>query len=185
MDILLLILILYSGLVVYCTGRIAQRMEEDLDLKTDDMKRAHQRRVDKKNELVAEKNLLANETHRIFTLYEITKDITKSLDEKTAFDIFQGKLREHVNFQECLLLDPLSEDLKKYQVSQEAFVFPLKSKEEKVGYLVIKGVHPKKHEIVTILGNQFALALRRVKLYKEIERIAITDSLTQLFTRRH
>ena len=31
----------------------------------------------------------------------------------------------------------------------------------------------------------FALALRRIKLYHEIERIAVTDSLTELHTRRY
>ncbi len=36
-----------------------------------------------------------------------------------------------------------------------------------------------------ILGHQFALALRRVRLYQEIEKIAITDSLTELHTRRY
>ena len=36
-----------------------------------------------------------------------------------------------------------------------------------------------------ILGHQFALALRRVKLYKKIEKIAITDSLTEVHTRRY
>src|SRR3990167_8373715 len=36
-----------------------------------------------------------------------------------------------------------------------------------------------------ILGHQFALALRRVHLYQEIERTAITDGLTEVYTRRH
>ena len=35
------------------------------------------------------------------------------------------------------------------------------------------------------MGHQFALALRRIKLYHEIERIAVTDSLTELHTRRY
>ena len=36
-----------------------------------------------------------------------------------------------------------------------------------------------------ILGHQFALALRRVKLYEEIEELAVTDSLTGVHTRRY
>src|SRR3989338_6130039 len=36
-----------------------------------------------------------------------------------------------------------------------------------------------------ILGQQFSLVLRRIRLYQQIEKLAITDSLTEMHTRRH
>ena len=55
----------------------------------------------------------------------------------------------------------------------------------KIGYLAIEHMLEEDKEKATILGHQYALALRRVRLYQEIEQIAITDSLTEVHTRRH
>jgi len=138
-----------------------------------------------KEDLDTEKMNLQSEALEIFTLYEITKDITKSLSEREAFKIFKQKLREHITFKECLFLDPLSNKVKDLRKADHYFVFTLQSKNRKIGYLAIEGVSEADKEKVMILGHQFALALRRVQLYQEIERIAITDSLTELHTRRH
>ena len=51
--------------------------------------------------------------------------------------------------------------------------------------MVIKGLKESDYENTMILSHQFALSLKRVKLYEEIERIAITDSLTKVHTRRY
>jgi diguanylate cyclase (GGDEF)-like protein len=48
-----------------------------------------------------------------------------------------------------------------------------------------KGLDPKDNEKFTILAHQFALALRRLKLYKDIETLALTDGLTGVYTRRY
>lgn len=138
-----------------------------------------------KGRLDTQKANLQAEALEIFTLYEITKEITKSLNEEEAFEIFKRKLREHVNFKECRFLDPLSHEAKGLRKEEEFFVFTLQSKKKKIGHLAIKGVSEKDKEKVMILGHQFALALRRVHLYQEIEQIAITDSLTDVHTRRH
>ncbi len=139
----------------------------------------------KKKSLLNEQKIeLENEALEIFTLYEITKEITRSLHEEEAFGIFKKKLAEHVQFKECKFLDPLSSEIK-VLVKEGWREFPLKDKRQKVGSIVIKGLIEKDEEKFMILAHQFALALRRVKLYEEIERIAITDSLTGLHTRRY
>jgi len=120
----------------------------------------------------------------IFTLYEITKEITKTLQEDLAFQTFKKKLIEHVKFDECKLLDPLSDEVKEWRKAKH-YVFTLQGKKKKIGYLAFKGVSESDKEKISILGHQFALGLRRVRLYQEIEKIAITDSLTEVFTRRY
>jgi diguanylate cyclase (GGDEF)-like protein len=147
------------------------------------------------NHRLAEKQQILNQVHKsrfavedeasqIYILYEMTKDITRSLHEEGAFQIFRNKLKEYVAFTDCRIYPPAvnPQDVKK---SEDSFIFTLKSKRRKMGYLVVDGVQERDREKIVILGHQYALALRRVKLYEEIERIAITDSLTELHTRRY
>jgi diguanylate cyclase (GGDEF)-like protein len=64
-------------------------------------------------------------------------------------------------------------------------VYDLQSKQKKLGHLIYKGVPAKDKEKFFILAHQFALAYQRIKLYKEIETLAITDALTDVYTRRY
>jgi len=128
---------------------------------------------------------LQNEALEIFTLYEITKEITKSLNEKDAFELFKKKLRKHVTFKECFFLDSISNEVKDLRKSDDFFVITLQSKKMKIGFLAIERMLEEDKEKAVILGNQYALALRRVRLHQEIEQIAITDGLTELHTRRY
>jgi diguanylate cyclase (GGDEF)-like protein len=54
-----------------------------------------------------------------------------------------------------------------------------------LGELVYRGLQAKDEETFTILAHQFALVLRRIQLYKDVENMAIKDSLTGLHTRRY
>lgn len=139
---------------------------------------------ERKNILTKEKLKLDEEAKNIYTLYELTKEITKSTHEKEAHQIFNHMLHKHVQFDSCEMLDALA-PAQDWQQEKDTFVFTLISKRRKMGYLVIKGCPESEREKVVILGNQYALALRRVKLYQDIERIAITDGLTGLYTRRY
>jgi len=160
------------------------QLQWDNQLRVSKGEKSFERVEKQRNNLYEEKLRQEKEAIKIFTLYEITKEITKALSETEAFDIFQQKLKEHVYFQECHLFDAMAEEIKDFRKSEDHFVFTLKGKKRKIGYLVVKGVAEEDKEKVMILGHQFALALRRVKLYREIERIAITDGLTDVYTRR-
>lgn len=175
----------YVILVIFCARRTVGQLEIRAQERLLAVSTESQRVANQKESLYLEKMLLGNETAEIFTLYEITKEITKSLREQEAFEIFKHKLKEHVEFEECLLVHPLSQELKDYGKDAGYFLFPLEGKRGKIGYLVIRGMTEDSREKFMILGHQFALALRRVKLYQEIERIAITDGLTEVHTRRY
>ena len=54
-----------------------------------------------------------------------------------------------------------------------------------MGYLVIRGISLSEQPYLGILAAQFALGLKRARLYKMIQELAITDSVTGLFTRRY
>lgn len=125
---------------------------------------------------------IAQET---FTLYDMMQEISKHLTDAEALLAFKSKLRENIFFEDCRLLDPLSAELKTLQAANEWQVYPLRAKNRHLGFLVVKGVADKDQEKVTILAHQFALALQRIRLYEEVERLAMTDSLTEIHTRRY
>lgn len=187
-----MIYLIYSIIIgVYVWGIVnivrksLSRRDVDFKLEVMAVLKPHQRLQNKKEELYKEKMALENEAIETFALYEITKEIVYCLSDEEAFRTFKRKLKDHVSFEECRFIYPNPEEIKAIKKDKDFFIFPLKSKKKRIGYLVIKGVSEKDKEKVSILGHQFALALRRVNLYEEIERTAITDSLTSVHTRRY
>ncbi len=179
------LVVAYVGLTIFYIGRLVKDFEFEAQEGLLGESAASQNLANKKERLYLEKINLENETIEIFTLYEITKDITKTLSEKEAFETFQKKLANHVTFKECRLYDADSEEILEMKKSPRHFVFTLQSKRKKIGHLVIEGLAEEDREKFSILAHQFALAFRRVQLYEEIEQIAITDSLTEVHTRRY
>jgi len=183
--LLYVILAAYFMLVIVCAKKATLSAESEIYEEMHNANGVFKKLEKRKNDLDHKRETIQNEALEIFTLYEITREITKSLNEKEAFEIFKIKLHEHVDFKECRFLDSITNEVKSLRKLDNYFVFTLQSKRMKIGYLAIEGVTKKDKEKVMILGHQFALALRRVRLYQEIEQIAITDSLTEVHTRRH
>lgn len=184
-GILLIVVVAYVGLVLYCARKVSVELELEAQEKVFEESTHSQKLANKKETLFLEKMRLENETLEIFTLYELTKDIAKSLSEQQAFEIFKGTLGRHVGFEECRLVYPLSGEIGDYPKSPEYFVFTFAGGEGEPGCLAVKGLTEGDREKFMILAHQFALAFRRVTLYAEVERIAITDSLTEVYTRRY
>ncbi|MBF0531553.1 MAG: GGDEF domain-containing protein [Candidatus Omnitrophica bacterium] len=184
-------LIVYVAVVMLASRYLVRRVFVRLEKKLADQQADYQKCVAEKNAYFDQKMALEDRAIQIFTLYEMTKDITQSQKEAEALELFKKKLREHVRFAECLLLDVLPEAINlphkgnHYWTPDQVFVFSLHVKRRRLGYLVVTGMPAQEEDKLMILGHQFALALRRVKLYEEIERIAITDSLTAVHTRRY
>lgn len=128
---------------------------------------------------------LTLQAQQIFTLYHLTKEITRNFNEEDAFEVFKKHLAQKVSYDECLLIHPLSQEIVDLQFDPAFTFFPLQGKNKLLGFFALKGLSPQHQETVAILANQFSLALRRIRLYQEIERLAITDSLTEVYTRRY
>ncbi|HLF17962.1 MAG TPA: GGDEF domain-containing protein [Candidatus Omnitrophota bacterium] len=186
MDLVLfLVIVVYIGGIFSCARRFVIEEEGKSEEKVNALKERLRHLEGKKEALDRKKTELQAEATDIFTLYEITKDITKTLHEKEAFGMFKKKLEEHVRLVDCQFLDLQNEDIDNFRKDPDYFIFSLKTKDQNVGHLVVKGVSEDEKEKMAILATQFSLALRRVKLYQEIEQIAITDSLTEVRTRRY
>ena len=128
---------------------------------------------------------LEEQAGRQFLLYEITKEMAKSLTEEEAFDIFKKYLREHCMFETCRLTSLAPGAAVGAAPRLHMQVFYIQGEEDTGSFLEVEGVDPQDREKVSVLGHQFALAFRRVQLYKQWEQIAISDDLTGLFTRRY
>jgi diguanylate cyclase (GGDEF)-like protein len=62
---------------------------------------------------------------------------------------------------------------------------PLLSENKFVGILTVDDLSGQDFERLSIVAAQFALELKKVLLYETVEALAITDSLTGLYTRRY
>ncbi len=175
----------YFVWVIICVREIARQIEAKSKDNIFEREKILNGLTDCKMQLTEEKNSLENDAIEIFTLYEITREITSTYSDKEAFEVFKEKLKKHVNFTVCNFVEPFAHDAKELKKSDDVYVVTLKEKSRKLGYLVVEGAKDSAIENINILANQFAMALRRVKLYEEIEKIAITDSLTDLYTRRY
>ena len=130
-----------------------------------------------------EEILLLNQTlTRTIKMYETGRDICTSLDEERLFERFREDLKKIMSYDECLLLSRDGFDPQRYPTEA---TFSLSVQETHFGYLVIKGVAASDYTYLGILAGHFALGLKRAKLYKMTQELAITDSLTGLYTRRY
>ncbi len=115
-------------------------------------------------------------------LYEIIKDLTKTLDEIEMFRIFKERLKEYIQVEDCIFIDSTHLSLTH---SLEYYLFPIRVENDIRGYLAVKGCREEDLDLFHILANQFALGMRRIKLYRAIEEMAITDELTGVYVRRY
>ena len=68
----------------------------------------------------------------------------------------------------------------------ETFIaIPFLSEKKIVGILTVENLPKADMERLAILSTQFALEIKKVLLYEMVEQMAITDSLTGLYVRRH
>ncbi len=131
------------------------------------------------NSLEEENLKLQQDSEKIFSLYELTRELTKYLDEQELSKVFCEKANQYLKLTDCRFIEhcALTQDLKDFGV------FALRIEKNVIGYLAVEGLKRPDVDNFNILSGQFAMALERAKLYKEIEQLAITDSLTNIYAR--
>jgi diguanylate cyclase (GGDEF)-like protein len=129
----------------------------------------------------AETSRLKHGLDETVELYEITREISKSLEQDKVFEVFNDKIKKLLFLLDCRFLKP-NDDLSQYC---DWTVFPLGIGKRSLGSLAVKGLKEKDIDKFHILAEQFSLALKRAVLYQHVQEMATLDSLTKVFTRRY
>lgn len=179
--IMLLLLIISSAILLRFFKRLLKEKIANIKSKVEDKQLVYDQMFSQDDQLHKKIFDLEGQASGIFALYEMTKDISKTLKEQEACAIFKDKLKTHMTFEDCKIVESSIDA----QALKDYFIFPLKSQQRDIGSLVIKGISESDRDMFSVLANQFSLGLNRIHLYERIEQLSITDSLTKLFTRRH
>jgi diguanylate cyclase (GGDEF)-like protein len=123
-------------------------------------------------------NSLLDET---IALYELIRDIRKLIDEEQMFNLFRERIKKYMHAGDCLFLKS-GEDLKQLK---NYTIFPLVIEKETVGHLAVSDIEGKDRDKFYILAQQFIAGLKGALLFKRLQEITATDSLTQIFNRRY
>ncbi|OGX26375.1 MAG: hypothetical protein A3D10_08110 [Omnitrophica WOR_2 bacterium RIFCSPHIGHO2_02_FULL_48_11] len=180
-----LAILLFLALFLYIVDIVTRHLDDKERADVEEVKNIYQNLQEKEAGIHAEKKKIQKQTEEIFALYDITRQITQNFDAAETFEIFKNRLKERTNFVDCRLIEAQSEEIRQLKILPQYFLFPLQSKNQLLGFLTVEGLEESERDKVAILGHQLALALRRIKLYEEVERLALTDSLTEVHTRRY
>ncbi|MCX5703008.1 MAG: GGDEF domain-containing protein, partial [Candidatus Omnitrophica bacterium] len=172
----LLTILLYIVVKKILEKGLAERKNNYTSLKNE-----YEKLVQENTGLKKDNSYLEGLAEETIALYDITKDICKTLDEKEIFDIFKERIKRYVAISDCRFLK-LDADLAGYA---SYTVLPLKIHKSQIGYLVARGIKEKDRDKFHILAQQFLVGARRAFLYHKVQELAITDSLTSVFNRRY
>ena len=113
-------------------------------------------------------------------LFDISKEICKSLDPDILFSSFKENIGRYLEIGDCKFFQGEFDQ----SLYREYMIFPLEIDQQIVGYLAAKGVNEEGRDKFYILSQQFLLGAKRVWLYRKLQELAIFDSLTGIFSRR-
>lgn len=144
-------------------------------------KREYEKLLQDNKELQRGSQDLQSSLDSIITLYDITKEICKSLDVDQVFHYFKEELNKYISVKDCKLLKGES-GLPDYE---GCTLFPLKIQDELIGNLAVEGLKQEDKEKFYILSQQFLLGIKRAILYEGVQALSIIDTLTNVFNRRY
>lgn len=133
------------------------------------------------SKLLIESRFLKQRLDQTLELFEITREISKFLEEDKVFAVFNEKIRKYLQIDDCRFLKSQEEGVD----SRDWINFPLKIGKNPLGSLAVKGIKDVDIEKFRILAQQFLLGLKRAVLYQHVQEMATLDSLTRVFTRRY
>lgn len=146
-----------------------------LNLKEYDKIRADNARLKNDN------NELKITLDKTVALYNITKQICKYLEVAKVFSAFEEEIAKYIRVKECRLIEGEIDHV----LYKDYTILPLKIDSEYLGYLVAKGVEEADKDKFHILANQFLLGVKRSLLYQKVQKLAIIDGLTGIWSRRY
>jgi len=133
------------------------------------------------NSIKDENALLTDVAEQVVALYDITKDICRTLSAEDMLKIFKEYAYKYVGRGDYRLIKT-EEGLRSFSGYT---ALPLTIKNRAAGYLIAGGIPPREIDKFQILGQQLLIGIKRSYFYNKVQELAITDSLTQAYTRRY
>jgi diguanylate cyclase (GGDEF)-like protein len=124
---------------------------------------------------------LIQKAEETIALYDITKDICRPLEEEKVFSILKAQINKYIEIEDCKFL---KSDADITQYNNYTFL-PLMIDRRIAGYLLVSGIDEHDRDKFGILAQEFMLGIKRAILYQRVQEMAITDSLTGVFSRRY
>ncbi|MCX5710788.1 MAG: GGDEF domain-containing protein [Candidatus Omnitrophica bacterium] len=124
---------------------------------------------------------LRQDSEAVVALYDITKDICKTLGVENMLKIFKDYAGKFIGPGDYRLVKS-EEELSRFPGYT---TFALTIDKNTVGYLITDNVNEKDLDKFQILGHQLLIGIKRSYLYEKVQELAITDNLTQAYTRRY
>ncbi|MCK9571683.1 MAG: GGDEF domain-containing protein [Candidatus Omnitrophica bacterium] len=158
--------------------KFSRRQAEILSLK------ARKAQLTKNNQSLKDDNVnYQKKFEDTVALYDLTKDICKTLDQTKIFKIFKESLDDHTSVKDCHFIRTDELDEGKYK---DFTLIPLEPVHNRpIGYLAARQISPEDKDKFSILAQQFIVGIRRALLYQKVQELTITDSLTQVYNRRY
>ena len=96
---------------VFLSGReMRRRLDEKLLKQRREFENEHERLVQKRRDQERARRSLEQEAQDIFSLYEMTKELTRHFREGDVFHVFYRSLKERVQFLDCRIVDVVSNE---------------------------------------------------------------------------
>jgi len=146
------------------------------------LRRHLERLSEVRREADAELALMGERLAQTVRIYEAARDVCATLEEKELWERFCFHLKKMAPHTECALTD---EQEGVSAASSEETAFVLGDKEGLLGRIRIRGMSVQHYPNALILVRQFSRGLRRARLYRAVQELAVTDSLTGTATRRY
>lgn len=144
------------------------------------LKKAWEETLSSNSKFKDENAYLGRLAEESIALYDLTKEICKYLEEDKVFSAFCQRIGSYVEIGDCRL-----ENTAELPEDAATSIFPLTIDKDYTRYLVVDKISKADQTKVGILAQQLLLALKRAFLYQKMQELAITDSLTQVFSRRY
>lgn len=138
--------------------------------------------IEERLQYVQEQNVkFAGSLDLELTLYEVTKALSKFIEEQDILTTFREKMCNLFHPLDCVIIDEAV--AQNYRNGYSSFKINIESQKPK--YFVVEKSGRIERVKIAVMVNQLELFLKRSKLYAEIQELSITDGLTGGFVRRY
>ena len=176
-----IVFLVFSAVLIILADRMFRLIWLKNQYKLEWLEYEFKKTAERLNSITRENEDLKRDSEAVVALYDITKDICKTLGEENILKIFKDYACKFIGPRDYRLVKS-EEELKRFPGYTS---FELRIHKDTAGYLIADDLKPQDLDKFQILGQQLLIGIKRNYLYRRVQELAITDNLTQSYTRRY